>query len=537
MTSEELEQLEQAAASGDANAYFELGVAYSRGDGVAEDGARAAQHLQAAVNLGHPRAMNHLGIMMIKGTQVPFNVPVGVRLLQAAGDAGDVQALFNLGLLYKNGTVVARDHAQARVLLELARRAGHPKAAQALADLPGPALDTNPGVTESPAQLQPDTFAHEPIAEQPVRPGKSWAKRVIIVILIAVMGSLAGLLFVNLPIWVERNDKKISATVDVLYQQRVHLRFAEARQTLEELNRSYPASRSFFWKDEGEWLDKWESMNQRRVELEAALAKVKEPVKEEELDQVFELAGIYSTFNMKSQEQVLLTDIAQRTVESTMLRRVARHAAKSFLPELHRALLQQCVQKYPDDWIARADFASAGGPPLTKEQLEVVEYQRDAERGDIIGQYNLGWAHYNGVGIPTNYPVAHRWFVKAAARGDAAAQDYLGLMHEYGQVVPKSLTEARAWYKKAADRGSDLGKLHMVNLLLDDKTAASDALALAYVNPLVAKGSDDAQFYLAFMYETGRGVPVKQAEAVRLYKLSAAQGNASAQRNLKNLGY
>ncbi len=531
MTSEELEQLEQAAASGDANAYFELGVAYSRGEGVAEDGARAAQHLQAAVNLGHPRAMNHLGIMMIKGSQIPFNGPVGVRLLQAAGDAGDVQALFNLGILYKNGTVVARDHAQAWTLLELARRAGHPRAAQALADLPSPALDTNPGVPAYPAKPQPVASAPEPVAEQPARPGKSWAERMTIVMLIAVIGSLGGLMFVNLPIWVERNDKKIRETVAVLAEQRAQFRFAEARQTLEELTRRYPASRSFFWKNEKELLDTWESQAARRVELEAALSKGGD------LEQAYELALIYRTLNLQAEEKALLLKFMPMLSDGLMLRRLAQHAAESSLPDIRQAALQQCIQKFPWDWIARADLASAGGPPLTKEQLTVAEYQRDAERGDTVGQYNLGWAHYNGVGIPTNYPVAHRWFVKAAAGGNAEAQDYLGIMHANGQAVPKNLTEARAWYKKAADRGNDLGKLHLVNLLLDDKTEASDALALAYVKPLVAKGNDDAQFYLAFMYETGRGVPVNQAEAVRLYKLSAAQGDADAQRNLKHLGY
>ena len=529
MTSEELEQLEQAAASGDANAYFELGVAYSRGDGVAEDGARAAQHLQAAVNLGHPRAMNHLGIMMIKGTQVPFNVPVGVRLLQAAGDAGDVQALFNLGLLYKNGTVVARDHAQARVLLELARRAGHPKAAQALADLPGPALDTNPGVTAPPAPARAAAPAPEPEPEEPARPSKTWAERMTVVMLIAFIGGLGGLMLLNLPVWVERNDAKIRATVAVMAEQRAQFRFVEARQTLAELIRRYPASRSFFWKNEKELLEKWEGLAARRVELEAAVGKGAE------LEQAFELAVIYRTLNLQAEEKALLLKLVPMLPEAVMLRRLAQHAAESSLPEIRKAALQQCIQKHPWDWIARAEYAGVGGPPLTKEQLEVVDSQRDAEKGDTIGRYNLGWAHYNGVGIPTNYPVAHRSFVQAAAAGHAGSQDYLGLMYELGRAVPKDLAAARMWYKKAASAGEVYGEIHLVSLLLADKTAASDAQALIYARSAAAKGNGDGQFYLAYMHEHGRGVPVNKAEALRLYKLSAEQGDEDARRNLKNL--
>ncbi len=191
----------------------------------------------------------------------------------------------------------------------------------------------------------------------------------------------------------------------------------------------------------------------------------------------------------------------------------------------------------PWDWIARAEFASAGGPSLTKEQLKVAEYQRDAERGDTIGQYNLGWAHYNGVGIPTNYPVAYRWFVKAAAGGDTSAQDYLGLMYEFGRAVPKDLTQARLWYKKATDGGNDLAETHLISVLLDEKTASSDMQALAYARSSAAKGNDDGLYYLALMFEQGRGVPVNRAEAVRLYKLSAAKGDEDAQRKLKALGY
>ncbi len=531
MTSDELEQLEQAAVSGDANAYFELGVAFSRGDGVAEDGARAAQHLQAAVNLGHPRAMNHLGIMMIKGTQIPFNGPVGVRLLQAAGDAGDVQALYNLGILYKSGTVVARDHEQARTLLELARRAGHPKAAQALAELPGLALDTHSGVTASPAEPRPVASAPEPVAAPPARPAKSWSERMTIIILIAVIGSLGGLMFVNLPFWVERNDKKIRATVAVLTEQRAQYRFAEARQTLEELTRRYPASRSFLWKNEKELLEKWESMAARRVELEAALSKGGD------LEQAYELALIYRTLNLQAEETALLLKLMPMLSDGVMLRRLAQHAAESSLPDIRQAALQQCIQKFPWDWIARAEFASAGGPSLTEEQLKVAEYQRDAERGDTIGQYNLGWAHYNGVGIPTNYPVAFRWFVKAAAGGDTSAQDYLGLMYEFGRAVPKDLTQARLWYKKATDGGNDLAETHLISVLLDEKTASSDMQALAYARSSAAKGNDDGLYYLALMFEQGRGVPVNRAEAVRLYKLSAAKGDEDAQRKLKALGY
>ena len=42
----------------------------------------------------------------------------------------------------------------------------------------------------------------------------------------------------------------------------------------------------------------------------------------------------------------------------------------------------------------------------------------------------------------------------------------------------------------------------------------------------------DAQDSLGWMYDTGRGVPQDDAEAVRWFRLAAEQGNAWAQKRL-----
>jgi TPR repeat protein len=48
--------------------------------------------------------------------------------------------------------------------------------------------------------------------------------------------------------------------------------------------------------------------------------------------------------------------------------------------------------------------------------------------------------------------------------------------------------------------------------------------------------SSVAQFTLGRMYETGRGVAADTAEAIRLYRLAAAQGHAYATAALARLG-
>jgi len=51
-----------------------------------------------------------------------------------------------------------------------------------------------------------------------------------------------------------------------------------------------------------------------------------------------------------------------------------------------------------------------------------------------------------------------------------------------------------------------------------------------------AQGDAGAQCGLGRMYETGRGVAADTAEAIRLYRLAAAQGDAYATAALARLG-
>ena len=51
-----------------------------------------------------------------------------------------------------------------------------------------------------------------------------------------------------------------------------------------------------------------------------------------------------------------------------------------------------------------------------------------------------------------------------------------------------------------------------------------------------AQGYAIAQSNLGVMFENGQGVAQDRAEAIRWYRLAAAQGHARAQANLKRLG-
>jgi TPR repeat protein len=55
------------------------------------------------------------------------------------------------------------------------------------------------------------------------------------------------------------------------------------------------------------------------------------------------------------------------------------------------------------------------------------------------------------------------------------------------------------------------------------------ATALNELLPLAKQGNPEAQFYLGFMYEYGRGVPQDSKEAIKWFRLAADQGNSNSQ--------
>ena len=80
-------------------------------------------------------------------------------------------------------------------------------------------------------------------------------------------------------------------------------------------------------------------------------------------------------------------------------------------------------------------------------------FQKAAEQGDAMAQYNLAQCYRKGYGVPQNYTEAVKWYRKAAEQGYAEAQFNLGGCYGKGEGVTKNYTEAVKWFKKAAAQG------------------------------------------------------------------------------------
>jgi len=118
------------------------------------------------------------------------------------------------------------------------------------------------------------------------------------------------------------------------------------------------------------------------------------------------------------------------------------------------------------------------------------------------------------------------------------SQANLGFMYENGRGLPKNLKEAKKWYQLAAQQGNSfaIDRLKSLSGNFADGWEAYNrgdyAIALAEWQPLAEQGNADAQNWLGFMYQNGRGVAQDDKEAVKWYRKAAEQGHAYGQSNL-----
>lgn len=75
---------------------------------------------------------------------------------------------------------------------------------------------------------------------------------------------------------------------------------------------------------------------------------------------------------------------------------------------------------------------------------------RLAELGDPNAQTRVGRMFEMGRGVPQNYSLAVRWYLRAANQGHPGAQYLLALMFDRGFGVPADHIEAQKWMILAA---------------------------------------------------------------------------------------
>ena len=129
-------------------------------------------------------------------------------------------------------------------------------------------------------------------------------------------------------------------------------------------------------------------------------------------------------------------------------------------------------------------------------KLQGQESKEPEKTVELAGYYKMAMVYLNGDGVDQNYPLAFKWFEKAAKLGHAESQFNLGWMYSSGAGGIKDLALAAKCYSQAADQGLTV-----------------------------------AQFNLGRAYHNGEGISQDFEKAVHWYSIAANKGHAMAQNN------
>jgi hypothetical protein len=102
-------ELQSQAKRGDLDAQYELAMMYLKGRGVAADGKQALRYLQDGADKGDEKAITRLGIVSFKGEVGPPDYKKALQLFNQVSDTS-VLAQYYLGEMYAGGSGVKRNY-------------------------------------------------------------------------------------------------------------------------------------------------------------------------------------------------------------------------------------------------------------------------------------------------------------------------------------------------------------------------------------------------------------------------------------------
>ncbi|KAJ3041645.1 hypothetical protein HDV00_008922 [Rhizophlyctis rosea] len=200
------------------------------------------------------------------------------------------------------------------------------------------------------------------------------------------------------------------------------------------------------------------------------------------------------------------------------------------------------------------------GQGVPKDEKEAAKFLKmAADLGDHNAQYNYGAICMKGLGVEKNEPEAARYFKLAADGGLGVEEDkkeairYYRLAADGGDVdaqcafgrylltSTKSLDERKVaveYIKKSADKGLDDGQYLMGLLMdsgIDNLLEKNEREAIRYYRMAAAQGHQEAQWNVGCMLEKGKGCTRDEKEAIRFYELAAKQGHEGATERLRLL--
>ena len=129
------ETLQKQAEAGDAEAQFQLGRLYFRGEGVAKSEASALDWISKSAEQGNNDAIASIGFIYSQGAGVPKDEKKAVEWFRRGAEAGSATCKLNLGLLLRQGKTIQLSNDESLRLMQEAADAGLPEAQSYLGQL------------------------------------------------------------------------------------------------------------------------------------------------------------------------------------------------------------------------------------------------------------------------------------------------------------------------------------------------------------------------------------------------------------------
>jgi TPR repeat protein len=161
-----------------------------------------------------------------------------------------------------------------------------------------------------------------------------------------------------------------------------------------------------------------------------------------------------------------------------------------------------------------------------------------ADAGDADAQVSLGYLYARGQGVTADQMQSFLMYARAAEQGNSEGMNGVGFKYQAGSGVKKDIAEAVNWYCKAVALGNARAMNNLAIMLHDGRDLPRDE---AEARSLWLQSAEldhyNAMYNLGASYLRGDGAPIDKAQGA-VWMLRAAQnGQAAAQRWLRQSGY
>ncbi|MDC5392139.1 sel1 repeat family protein [Acinetobacter baumannii] len=171
---------------------------------------------------------------------------------------------------------------------------------------------------------------------------------------------------------------------------------------------------------------------------------------------------------------------------------------------------------------------------------KLSKYQKDAENGDPVAQYNMGVVYQQGLsGEKVDLDKAVYWFEKAAKRGEEDAKYNLGVIYISDNSKYRNVKKAMEIFLEGMGK-NDAESINQLGIIYKDciDTSVDNTKALSLLKQAANLGSNSAQFNLGIMYFKGQGVKQDFIEARKWFERAyKTGGNINAAYTLAGMYY